>query len=83
MPKEVYVTDEELAEERKALAGRCERYEVATDAGIRDSVSRETIRKGGIVRLDPQTVLIGQLLRTRLVKPAPAEKPAAKNDKQA
>jgi hypothetical protein len=79
MPQERYLTPEELAAEKKAVADRCQPFEVVGNAGIRDSITRETVYAGGTVMLDPQTILIGHLVQSGAVKPVKA---AAKVEKK-
>jgi hypothetical protein len=51
--KVVHSTPDQVAERRKAIEARCVRARVTGPLAIRDSVSREDIVTGGIVRLDP------------------------------
>lgn len=78
MAREVYLTDEQYAAERKAVADRCERFEVVGTNGIRDSITRETKLTREFVMLDPETVHIPILVRSGAVKPAPLPAKAAK-----
>jgi len=73
MPKMVFLTDEQYAAERQAVADRCERFEVVGENGIRDSITRETMVKREFVMLDPETVQIPLLIRSGAVKPAPVQ----------
>lgn len=51
--KIVHSTADQVAERKKAIEARCVKAKVIGPLAIRDSVSREDVLEGGIVRLDP------------------------------
>jgi hypothetical protein len=51
--KIVHSTADQVAARKKAIEARCVKARVTGPLAIRDSVSREDIVEGGIVRLDP------------------------------
>lgn len=73
-----YLTPEEIAAEKQAVADRCQPFEVVGNAGIRDSITRETVLRGGTVMLDPETILIGHLVQSGAVRPVKAAAAKAK-----
>ena len=51
--KIVHSTAADVAERKRAIEARCVKAKVVGPLAIRDSVSREEVLEGGIVRLDP------------------------------
>jgi len=60
----------------QAVADRIETYRVVGSLGIVDVVTRETVREGGLVRLDPAETNIRILRQQRLVEPVEEPKAA-------
>lgn len=71
----IELTDDEYAAQKAALAVRAEEYVVIGAVGIRDCVTRDIVKPGGIVRLDPAVkanILLVRARSVRKVEPKPA-----------
>lgn len=77
-PKTVEVPDDEYAAQKAAVADRAVEAVVAGDAGIRDCITRDIVRKGGTVHLDPTEPGFRLLVKSGAVRPTGAKpgKPA-------
>lgn len=62
----------------EAIADEIVRAEVTGDVPVTDVRTGTSVRKGGIVELDPVETRIEQLVYARHIKVLPAAKPAAK-----
>lgn len=75
-PRVVPVADDEYARQKQAIADLVTAAEVTGDLPIRDAITRESVDKGDIVQLDPQTTPLDQLVSAgavRLLPPAEAK----------